>query len=102
MTLQQLSDDAAAMAKHHLSLPISLAVENSSLGPVANDKDGDGEADDEVGVDHVAKAWVLFQRASGVEKKRGLWGAVTLLLPLHPTQPVEGGLQPGLAPHTGF
>ena len=71
-------------------------------GPEANDKGSYREADDEVDVYNESGTWFFFQRTDRLLRRRRRRRIIVSLPPsLHPTQPVEGGHQPGLALDAG-
>lgn len=63
--------------------------------PVANDKGGYAQADNEVDVDDVRQMGLLLQRREVLFRRRGV--IVSILSPLHTAQPVEGRRPPGLS-----
>lgn len=75
------------------SSPFRVATDLS--GPVADDKGGYTQADDEVDVDDAPQVGLLLQRTLALLRRRG--SLVSILFPLHPAQPVEGRLPPGLS-----
>lgn len=77
----------------HTWCPCRVATDLSS--PVTNDEGGSTQADNKVDVDDVLQMGLLLQRTRVLFRRRRV--VISILPPLHPAQPVEGRLPPGLS-----